>query len=145
MNQRFWIKVDKSSQCWNWTASKGRGGYGQFRFNGKIVRAHRFSYAEKFGAIAEGLFVCHTCDNTSCVNPDHLFLGSDTENKSDMYSKKRHVFGENHPNAVLSKETILDIRTDVDNGLSQRVIAKKYDTQRSQVSLIANRKRWNSV
>lgn len=144
MNQRFWEKVDKSGKCWLWKASTN-GGYGQFRYNGKIVRAHRFSYAQKFGICPDDLFVCHTCDNPLCVNPDHLFLGTDAVNKADMRSKNRHVFGERHPNRVLTKEVVIAIRHDAEIGIPQRVIANKFNTQRSQVSLIVNRKRWASI
>lgn len=145
MCERFWIKVDKSNDCWNWTATKNRSGYGQFRYEGRIVKAHRFSYELSNGKIAAGLSVCHTCDNTSCVNPSHLFIGTDGDNKRDMYQKKRHVFGEKHPNSKLCVATVLAIRDEVKNGVSHRVIALKYNTQKSQVSLIANRKRWDSV
>ena len=144
MNQRFWSKVDKSGDCWIWKASTN-GGYGQFRSNGKIVRAHRYAYEEKFGPISDGLFVCHSCDNPLCVNPNHLFLGTDHDNKSDMYEKKRNVFGDSHPNKKLNKEIVLAIRSYASVGMPQRLIAKKFNTQRSQVSLIVNRKRWASV
>ena len=145
MNQRFWSKVDKSGECWIWKASTNRTGYGQFRFEGKIVKAHRFAYASTYGQIPNGLFVCHSCDTPLCVNPSHLFLGTDFDNKADMYRKKRHVFGCKHPNAVLNTETVLAIRKAVNEGISQRTIAKMFNTQRSQVSLIANRKRWASI
>lgn len=148
MNQRFWSKVDKSDksdECWVWTGAPRTDGYGQFRLDGKIIRPHRFSYTVKFGAIPDGLFVCHSCDNRLCVNPDHLFLGTDSDNKADMYAKKRHVFGENHPNKKLSKEIVLAIRKKIAEGVPQRKIAEMFQTQRSQVSLINSGKRWASV
>lgn len=143
--KRFWEKVEKTDECWNWTASKKRDGYGQFRINGKIVAAHRVSYAAENGPIPDGMFVCHACDNPACVNPAHLFLGTDQDNKNDMYRKRRHVFGEKHPLRKLTTDVVLKIRQDAKSGMSQRNIARKYNTQRSQVSLIANGKRWSSV
>ena len=148
MNNRFWKKVDKSGDCWIWTATTKNGvknGYGQFRYNGKIVIAHRFSYAEKFGPIPDGMFVCHSCDMPSCVNPDHLFLGTDADNKADMYAKKRNVFGEKHPNRIMDASTILAIRAAAKSGMSQTIIAEKYGTQRGRVSLIVNKKAWASI
>lgn len=71
--ERFWDKVDKSEDCWNWTASLRHGGYGQFNIgNGKIVRAHRLSYELLVGPIPEGLHIDHLCRNRACVNPAHL-------------------------------------------------------------------------
>ena len=143
--ERFLAKVCRSEGCWNWMASKKVGGYGQFRYNGKVCAAHRFSYQFYVGPIAPGLSVCHKCDNPACVNPSHLFLGTDQENKADMYSKHRNVFGEGHPNSKLTPDQIVSIRKDSSDGIPQRKIASKYKTQRSQVSLIVNRKRWASV
>lgn len=75
--------------CWNYTAYKNADGYGRMRANGKKVLAHRFSYENKFGSIPSGLLVCHKCDNPSCVNPDHLFLGTDLDNVRDSIKKNR--------------------------------------------------------
>lgn len=68
----FWSKVEKTETCWNWLAGKDKDGYGQFCFNHKGVRAHRFAYQITKGDIPKGLTIDHLCRNTSCVNPDHL-------------------------------------------------------------------------
>ena len=89
MLTRFWNKVDKSGACWEWTASKDKDGYGLFHFNRKQVRAHRFAFG--LDNIPKGMAVCHTCDNPGCVNPDHLFLGTNLDNTQDMISKGRNT------------------------------------------------------
>lgn len=86
---RFWSKVSKSEGCWEWTAAL-RSGYGVFYADGRLHRAHRVSWEIANGPIAEGLLVCHRCDNRRCVRPDHLFLGTSTDNNRDMTEKGRH-------------------------------------------------------
>ena len=92
---RFWAKVDKSGDCWMWTASKHQKGYGQVRIEGKLYRAHRLSYEWTYGSFDKKLCVCHKCDNPSCVKPEHLFLGTVTDNMRDMCVKGRHVSNKN--------------------------------------------------
>lgn len=142
---RFWNKVDKSGDCWIWKASKDQLGYGRFRLGNKNTRAHRVSFLLAHGEIDPSKCVCHVCDNPSCVNPSHLFIGTCHENTKDMVLKKRNVFGERHPNHVLTESDVLGIRADVSKGMTHKKISEKYNTQLSQVSLIANRKRWKSV
>lgn len=89
---RFWPKVDKSGDCWNWTANRNVRGYGMFSIRSGYMRtAHRVSYELCNGPIAEGLFVCHSCDNPSCVNPAHLWLGTHMDNMMDREAKGRNA------------------------------------------------------
>lgn len=69
---RFWSKVDKSGECWAWTACKLPKGYGRFGLNGSVILAHRYSYIETHGTIPDGMYIDHLCFNTSCVRPTHL-------------------------------------------------------------------------
>ncbi len=91
--QRFWAKVNtgQPKECWLWTGSKTKTGVGNFYGDGihRTVAAHRFAFQIKHGPIPSGAFVCHTCDNPSCCNPSHLFLGDAADNAHDMISKGR--------------------------------------------------------
>lgn len=89
---RFWAKVDRTDDCWTWTAATTGSGYGRFghqNARGGWVAAHRFAYELANGPIPDGMFVCHKCDNPPCVNPSHLFLGTHQDNMRDMDAKGR--------------------------------------------------------
>lgn len=90
LNQR----LDKTGECWVFTGGKDKDGYGQVQSTRVakelgVTRAHQLAFVAWCGEIAESMFVCHTCDNPSCCNPDPLFLGTPLENNQDMWSKDR--------------------------------------------------------
>ncbi len=116
---RFWERVNKDGpvhpihgQCWLWTG-RNCWGYGYIQINGINTRAHRFSYEFLVGAIPEGMLVCHHCDMTMCVRPEHLFLGTDATNSDDKVAKGRasHLKGEDNGNSKLTDEQVRYIRT----------------------------------
>lgn len=88
---RFWSKVEKTPTCWLWKGTLHSAGYGHFQTNGCRYFAHRASYVIAHGPIPPGLSVLHHCDTPDCIRPDHLFLGTQTENMRDMLDKGRHV------------------------------------------------------
>ena len=91
MVDRFWAKVDTSGDCWEWTGSKHGQGYGLIISpSRRVIRAHRFSAMLHFGMFDRRVWVMHTCDNPSCVRPEHLRLGDAKQNAQDMTAKGRH-------------------------------------------------------
>jgi hypothetical protein len=153
--ERFWAKVDKSGECWEWTAGLRGNGYGQFWMNGTNVMSHRFSYVLHHPLTIDLLehreiCVCHRCDNPKCVNPAHLFLGSQGDNMRDRETKGRAnrtlEKGEKHPSSKLTEDDVREIRIKYANGgVSQRQLALEYGITKTNIGTIILRKSWSHI
>jgi hypothetical protein len=144
---RFMEKVspEPMSGCWLWTGAVTSGGYGTFTVRDKTVRAHRYSFEHFRQSIPAGLDALHKCDVRMCVNPDHIFIGSHADNMADKVAKRRQPMGDKHGRAKLTEEMVLDIRTSVASGVTQRQMGDKYNVSNQTVSEIVNRKKWRHV
>jgi hypothetical protein len=114
VSDTFWNNCAKQENgCWLWTKSTTRG-YGELHYKGTTRKAHRVAWELTYGDIPKGMVVCHRCDNPRCINPDHLFIGTQADNIKDCIEKgrARHISprGESNPRAVLTEQQVIDAR-----------------------------------
>ena len=165
---RFFNKVDipeNLEDCWEWAADKiFDDGYGKYGFNGKRTRSHRFSYQIFYGKTPcknkEGkrICVCHHCDNPGCVNPNHLFLGTQKDNLNDARNKGRwvpedfgfqkghnHSRGEKHSNSKLTEKEVRLIRKELKEGVKPKFLSKRFGVGVHTIYGIKNRRTWKHI
>ena len=148
VEDRFWKRVDKTGECWEWVPSRWRLDYGLFRVSReRTVRAHRYSWSLANGDIPNGMIVCHHCDNPPCVRPSHLFLGTHQDNASDKQGKGRgrSGYGETQGLHKLTEEQIREIRARYAAGEYQRSLALEYGVHFTNIGYIVRRETWAHV
>lgn len=146
-DERFWEKVDKSGDCWEWQGACNAGGYGIFAHLGGSILAHRKIIEIEGSDIPSNLCVLHTCDNPKCVNPDHLWFGTRTDNNKDRDEKGRlgRRDGNHNGRAKLTENDIPRIRDMLRCGAMQTEIAKWFDVHPCTISDIKHGRRWTHV
>lgn len=142
------IQRNYKTPCWEWNKTRESRNYGTLFFNGKKIRASRFSWQIHRGFIPDGLCVLHSCDNPPCVNPDHLFLGTMTDNTADRHAKNRdgHCLGESHGMAKLTNEDILKIRSEYQYRVNGGpILGPKFGVDPSLITMIVRHKIWKHI
>lgn len=145
--ERFWEKVDVrgADECWEWRGARVRHGYGRIGTVGReIDGAHRVSYRLHVGPIPAGMSVCHRCDNPPCVNPRHLFVGTQQDNWADMRAKGRgadppHRRGHDNNTSKLTDQDVLAIRASQEGTAS---LARSYGVATSTIKRVRNGRTW---
>jgi HNH endonuclease len=161
--EHFWSRVfvtESPDACWIWDGTTTQHGYGKIRTGrGTTTGAHRFAWESKHGPIPHGLRVLHRCDNPICVNPDHLFLGTQRDNIHDMIEKRRHLHGDAHRAAVslrlprgshvhgakLTEDGVRAMRARYAQGESMRQLAAAFGIRKGTVWQVVTGKSWKHV
>lgn len=147
LSEQFWEKADVRGpdECWEWRGVRFvEGDYGRLVRRGKNLRAHRVAYELSIGPIPPGLDVLHTCDNPPCINPAHLWVGTDADNHRDRMLKGRNRVqdGERNSNVKLTAEQVAEIRERYAAGERQTALAREFGIKQPHVSRIVRGVAW---
>lgn len=142
-----YVSKHGEDDCWPWIGSQNGRGYGRLNFEGYYDQAHRASWRIHCGEIPVGQNVLHSCDNTLCVNPKHLFLGTQQDNVDDCIAKGRFRAGTNqsYANAILTEDNVREIRRLLEEGHKQKDVAEWFGVVRQTITNINNGTRWSHV
>jgi hypothetical protein len=148
--RRFWSKVDKSGDCWVWTAGrflnkKGVYTYGMFTIRTRAKYAHRIAWELVHGPIPRGLRVLHSCDNPPCVRPDHLRLGTDADNRRDAMERHRLRRREANHKTKLTEAKVVAIKRRWNEGEIARVLAADHGVTVAAIFRIVSGRNWPGI
>lgn len=150
---RFMANIMAHGECWIWTGTKTKAGYGQLGIGYERHYAHRLSFTLFVGPIPDGQCVCHACDTPACVAPWHLWLGSHGDNMRDCATKGRNgmtvhpesLRGARNGNSRLTESDVVEIRRLREAGMTLHSLAVMFGVDHSNISLIAKRKSWKHI
>jgi hypothetical protein len=146
LEERLELYTKKTDGCWLWIGYRDPNGYGRLHLKGTPQLAHRLAYAVRYGSIPDDRQACHKCDNPQCVNPEHIFLGSQADNNHDKIRKGRarqgHALGEEHGIAKLTEAQVREIRS---NGKSDPENGRLFGVSSATVFAIRHRKTWRHI
>lgn len=148
LEEQFLQRLGRTTEdgCIIWAGLTAGNGYGVIGHRSRNVYAHRIAYERAHGPIPDGLWVLHRCDNPLCINPDHLFLGTQRDNIDDMVSKNRQCRGESITSSKLTADLVREIRTKHASGrFSQRQLAREYHVGAMTINKIINRRTWAHI
>ena len=146
--RRLWSKINilSDDKCWEWQGAKTTAGYGVIRINYELNYAHRLAWMLKNKAeIPKKGVICHRCDNPSCCNPNHLFLGTQADNIRDAAKKDRMPKGEVHHMSSISKDDVRHIRYLGYTNMSKKKIGEKFGISRQAVTDILCKRTWGHI
>ena len=140
-------KIVNKDECVNWTGAKNQSGYPIKWLNGKAQMYLRYKWMLEHGDIPPGRCICHHCDNPSCINPDHIFLGSYADNMRDMIAKgrARYAYGIHHGRSKMNPEKVLEIRKKHEAGMMIKDLCTEYGMSRTGIHKIVYRITWKHV
>ncbi len=141
---RFWSKVNKSGDCWLWTAGTNDTGYGNFWIKCWPYKSHRIAYFIHHGVDPGDKCVCHTCDNPRCMNPAHLFLGTHKDNMADCVKKGRRLDNKGSKHSC-SKLTDEDVKEILESNESNKMLAKRYGVNDRTISSLRHGVHWKHL
>jgi len=138
---------DAGTGCWLWAGALHRDGYGEFSDTGRTSLSHRGAWEAAHGSIPEGIHVCHRCDVRRCVNPAHLFLGTNADNVRDKVSKGRQsrLRGSHHGRAKLTEHDVRIIKMLLNLGVQSKRLATLYGVSKSGIGFIKTGQHWAHV
>lgn len=146
-DQRFWRRVDKTPTCWNWIGPVSNRGYGLLHHVDKMKKCNRIVWIITNGEIPKGIHVLHKCDNTLCVRPSHLFLGTHTDNMRDCIKKGRgnKARGERVTNSKLTESQVLHMRKLDSCGHASSQLSRKFGVAYNTVRHVVTRGTWKHI